>query len=190
MSSSGNHSSLPSTLFDVGEIEDDPKTSAAKEEDDSPEFLSLIKDVSDKQARRKSKGKSRTIAASVFDHARHEVQTMMDSGDWDKCGARHLVALYDLMHLKCYGVEALELGATERYNAAMMAAALVKRAFNGDYVEAAEYMNWAWTREIETEKWRRENKKMNVRRIGTRLMFGGALVSDYRLSLARGGSRT
>ncbi len=187
MSSSTNRS-VPSTLFDVGEVEGDPKPG---EEADSPEFLKLIEETDAKQARRKANkaGKSRTIGASVFNRSRQEVQEMMDSGDWEKCGATHLIALYDLMHLKCYGAEALELGPTERYNGVMMAAALVKRAFVGDYVEAAEYMNWAWTREIESEKWRRDNNRLNARRIGVRLMFGGTLVSDYRVSLARSSHR-
>lgn len=180
---------VPESLFSLDD-DDEPKTTTKSktrvppppESDASPEFNALIEEVSARQARRAKK--SKTIGASVFNRARHDVQQMIESGDWSQCGARHLVALYDLMHQKCYGIEPLELGSTERYNAAMMAANLVKRMFDGDYVDAVNYMRHVWTKEISTEKWRRENGREG-RRIGTRLMFGGALVTDYRLSLAR-----
>lgn len=188
---------VPATLFSVDDEEVVSKEVVRKtrgkkvppppESDASPEFAALIEEQSAKEARRKSK--SKTIAASAFNRARVDVQEMIDSGDWTQCGARHLVALYDLMHLKCYGVEALELGAAERYNAAMMAANLVKRQFDGDYVEAVEFMRFVWTKEISTEKWRRENGREG-RRIGIRLMFGGSLVTDYRVALARKRNRT
>lgn len=190
MGNSGNAVNLPATLFDVGEVEE-PTTRAKErqpEEEDSPEFLSLIDTVSKRIARRKTK--SKTICASVFDRTKHEVEAMMASKDWSACGARHLVALYDLMHAKCYGIEPAELGPSERYNATMFAAGFVRREFGGEYTLAVEYMRWAWTKEIRTEKWRRENKVEHARRIGVRLMFGGALLTDYRVWLARSGQRT
>jgi hypothetical protein len=196
MIGSAKREDVPESLFSLdSEVSEEPKTTTRTrtkvppppDSDASPEFQALITEVSAKQARRSKR--SKTIGASVFNRARLEVQEMIESGDWAQCGARHLVALYDLMHLKCYGVEAVELGSTERYNAAMMAANLVKRMFGGDYVSAVEYMRFVWTKEISTEKWRRENGREG-RRIGTRLMFGGTLVTDYRLSLARKRHRT
>jgi len=178
---------LPETLFTPGD-DDEPKTATRVKrkhplEEASTEFLELVDDVTKRVERRK--GKPRTIAAAQFDRARVEVQEMMDSGNWSGCGARHLVAIYDMMHLKCYGVSPVELGPSERFNAAMMAANLVKREFSGDYNRAVQYMRWAWTREMRTEKWRREQGRDEARRIGTRLMFAGALLTDYRLYLAR-----
>lgn len=143
----------------------------------------LLRSVEEKKERRKNKPK--TIAASIFDRSRSEVDAMIETGVWEGVTARHLVALYDLMHFRCYGVACAELGPSERYNAAMMAASMVKREFAGDYADAMEFMRWAWTREIDSETWRRENGRTNARRIGYRLMFSGSLLTDYRLFLAR-----
>lgn len=158
--------------------------SVPDDDEDTPEFQKLIAEQT-KKIQRRQKPKSKTIAASVFDRALAEVDEMMKTEQWDQAGARHLVALYDRMHAKCYGVEAVELGPTERYNAAMMAANLTKREFGGDYTETVDYMHWVWTKEIRDEKWRRENGRTNARRIGIRLMFGGPMVTDYRVFLAR-----
>ena len=110
---------------------------------------------------------------------------MIRSGDWDNARASHLVALYDRLHVRCYKVECAELGPSERYNAAMMAANMVKRHFGGEYVEAAAFMRWVWEKEIKDEKWRRDHERFNARRIGYRLMFSGSMITDYRLYLAR-----
>lgn len=159
------------------------KTRAGAKSDDDAEFMQLVDSTSKKLERRKNK--SKTIAASSFDRSLAEVDEMIKTGDWDKARATHLVALYDRLHFRCYKVEASELGPAERYNAAMMAANLVRREFGGEYPEAAEFMRWAWEREISAEKWRRDNNRMHARRLGVRLMFGGALLTDYRLYLAR-----
>lgn len=135
----------------------------------------------------KPKGEKRntkSIATAQFDRARVEVEAMMKSGEWEGTSARHLVALYALMHERVYGVAAAELGPKERYTSCLRAGTLVKREFGGDYVEAVEFMRWAWTREKSREKWRRENGK-DGGRIGPGLMFGGALLTDYRLAMAR-----
>lgn len=147
------------------------------------EFEAMVESVSKKLERRKNRPK--TVGASVFERTKQDVKDMIGSGEWSHCGARHLVALYDLMHLKCYGIEPFELGPQERYNATMLAASFTKREFGGEYPEVVEYMRWAWGREIRAEKWRRENGRTDARRIGIRLMFGGYLLSDYKLFLAR-----
>ncbi len=185
--SSGARCDLSESLFE----DEDEKTitrpkrvqSKPATDDVSDEFKKLVVDTSKKIARRKVK--PRTIAASMFDRSLVEVDEMIKTGEWDAAGARHLVALYDRLHARCYKVEAAELGPAERYNAAMMAANMVRREFGGEYPEAVEFMRWAWEREISAEKWRRENSRVNARRLGVRLMFGGALLTDYRLYLAR-----
>lgn len=182
MSSSGAvKCDISETLFS----DDDPKTAieAKVEDEDSPEFLLLVDEQTKKQERRKKK--PRTIAAAMFDRSLVEVEEMARTGDWDQARSGHLVALYDRMHRKCYGIEAVELGPTERYNAAMMASNMVKRHFGGDFPEAAEFMRWVWVKEIKDEKWRREQGRFDNRRIGYRLMFSGTLITDYRLFLAR-----
>lgn len=171
---------LTSDLFSADdEVEDEPVT---KKEDSSPEFQELVATMTERQDRRKKAPK--TVGAATFEKSLVEVDAMLESRDWSRCQARHLVALYDRMHLKCYGIEAVELGPAARYNAGMMASGLVRREFDGDFQEAIDYMRWAWTKEIRKEKWLRENNKSG-RRISSYLMFNGSLLTDYRLFLAR-----
>lgn len=183
MTNSSGACNIPESLFSDDDDEEKTETKKKTKSKDSDEFTQLIDSTSKKLERRK--GKSKTIAASTFDRSLAEVDEMIKTGEWDKAKATHLVALYDRLHFRCYKVEASELGPAERYNAAMMAANLVRREFGGEYPEAAEFMRWAWEREISAEKWRRENNRLHARRLGVRLMFGGTLLSDYRLYLAR-----
>lgn len=182
---------LNENLFD--DVDDDeavkpraPSSTSSKfpnKESPSEAMQALLADRERKTERRKAKPK--TLAASQFGRARTEVEAMIESDDWSGATARHLVALYDVMHTEVYGVECAELGPAERYNATMMAANLTKREFSGDYTKAVEFMRWAWAREADSEKWRRENGRTHARRIGARLMFGGSLLTDYRVYLAR-----
>jgi hypothetical protein len=182
----GRAITLSESLFRADDDADAPST--FEEERPSKGMQALLDKDAAKQARRKAKPK--TIAASQFDRARHELDTMIETGDWSSARAGHLVALYDKMHLKCYGVPCSELGPAERFNAAMMAANLVKREFNGDFKKAVIFMQWVWTREISNEKWRRENGRTDARRIGARLMFTGSLLTDHRVALARTRAQT
>lgn len=176
---------LPGDLFTSND-EEGEKTFAT-EEAPSAAFLTMTQKVKERKDRRKSRSKS--IGASQFGRARVEVETMIETGNWAGVTARHLVALYDLMHEQVYDVAPADLGPAERYNAVMMAANLTKREFSGDYEKAMEFMRWAWTREMKNEKWRRENGRTDARRIGARLMFSGSLVTDYRVFLARTGKK-
>jgi len=109
---------------------------------------------------------------------------MFDTNDWSECKARHLVAIYDLMHTKVYGVDAADLNSTARYSYTMMANAFVKREFNGDYIRAVKFLRWAWNREGRWEKWRRENKT-GGRRLTIYNLFSGRVLTEYRTDLAR-----
>ena len=108
---------------------------------------------------------------------------MMDARDWTGCTARHLVALYDLMHEKTYGIT-VTMSGTERYRYTLIAGAFVKRSFDGDFIKAIEFFRWVWTREIEREKWRRENDR-DGGHIGLGFMFSNRLLDQWRLHLAR-----
>jgi len=178
---------VPETLFD---LDDDPPThtrlKAPADPEMSPAMRELYAEQEAKLARKKAR--SKTISASVFNRARVEAEEMMRSRDWKNATARHLVALYDLMHEKVYGVEAIELGPSERHKAALMAGNAIKRFFNGDVEACVEFLRWVWTREMGREKWRRENGQSG-QRIGIRLMFSGSLVTDYRVDLARNPDR-
>lgn len=176
------------TLFEAGEPEEDAEGGGgfSAEEGPSKGFLALVGKTKEKLEKRKVKPK--TMAAAVFNRARAEVDKMLRSGDWDGAGARHLVALYDRMHERCYGFEPAELGPTERFNAGMLAGSMLKARFDGDIELMVNFVLWVWDREIGREKWRREEKKSGGR-IGVRLMFSGSLYSDWRADLARTGKR-
>lgn len=175
------HVSISESLFDPGEPEDDCD---AAEDEPGGAYADVIAKTRAKMSRRKNKPK--TIAAAVFGRAVAEVEAMLQTGDWSGAGARHLVALYDRLHTKCYDVAPAELGPSERFHACIAAGNMIRREFEGDVVAAAEFMIWAWERELDREEWRRQNGR-DGGRIGVRLMFGGALVTDYRLHLARRG---
>lgn len=130
--------------------------------------------------------RAKTISDSAFARATREAVLMMESGDWSAAVPRHFVALYALLHEKVYGVRADELTPSARLVAAGLARGMCDRLFGGDPGEMAGYMRWVWAREKDREAWRRANQK-DGGRIGARLVFGGALVTEYRLHLARTG---
>jgi len=181
---------LTDNLFEPGEEVDDTgggeSDECFKDEGPSQGFLALVGNTKAKIERRKAKPK--TVAAAVFNRALAEVDEMLRTGEWEPATAKHLVALYDRLHQRCYGVEPVELGPTERFNAGLLAGGMLKRHFDGDTTAMVSYMLWAWERELGVEKWRRETGR-DGRRIGVRLMFSGAMLTDYRLHLARTGRR-
>jgi hypothetical protein len=173
---------VPETLFDL----DDPPTHVRpKVPEQSAAMARLVAEQEAKLARRKSR---KTVGASVFNRARTEAEEMKRSRDWSGATARHLVALYDLMHEQVYGVEALELGPAERHKAMLLAGNFVKHHFGGDVEACVAFLRWVWTREMDREKWRRENGRSG-QRIGIRLMLSTSLLTDYRVDLARRGNR-
>lgn len=132
---------------------------------------------------RSERPKKTTMAAAVFDRARAEMQAMIDSQNFAGCSARHIVALYDLMHVKVYGVE-VSMSGSERHTYTLRAGGFIKREFSGDYTKAIAFFRWLWAREMGREKWRRETGNE-----GGRLDIGqsisGKSITDYRLALAR-----
>jgi hypothetical protein len=162
---------LPECLFSIEEGEDPPK-------------VARLSDWAKRTRSGKPKtAKPKTIAAAVFNRARAETSAMMETGDWSSCTARHLVALYDLMHVKCYGVEA-SMSSSERHTLVLRAGGFVKREFSGDYDRAIDYFRWLWTREMGREKWRRENHREGMR-VTLGMCLSGMVITDYRLHLTR-----
>lgn len=171
---------LPDELFssDDDEVEPDPIP-------ETLEFQELVAAMEKKQDRKKQRANVRTVAASKFDRTLSEVDVMILSSNWDGAKPRHLVALYDRMHTKIYGVECVELGPTERYNTVMQALTLVKSEFEGDAENAVEFMRWVWSREMNKLKWCRENGHGTPNRITPWKMFSKSFVTDYRVALAQ-----
>lgn len=125
-----------------------------------------------------------TIPPKRWARCMREVDEMMNSGDWSDASPAVFVALYALLHERVYDVEPAELTPKERLHAAGAAARLLLHTFGGDKSKLAEFMRWTWMREAKTEKWRRDNIQPG-RRIGWRLQFGQALVTDWRLDSSR-----
>jgi hypothetical protein len=139
-------------------------------------------------ADRPSRTRMKTITDSAMARATREVEAMLESGEWDDALPRHFLALYALLHLRVYKVEALELTSSVRLFAAGAAGKMLKAHFDDDPYAFVEFIRWTWQREARREVWRRDNGR-DGQRIGWRLQFGGSLLTDYKrsLQLARGG---
>lgn len=124
-----------------------------------------------------------TMAASVFERALYEVRTMMATHEWATFTARHVVALFDVMYHKAYGIEPV-LTAVERHRFTMQASQFAKREFAGDYDALLDFYQWLWAREMEREKWRRENGREGGS-LSMWAMVSSQTLNDYRLALNR-----
>jgi hypothetical protein len=102
-----------------------------------------------------------------------------------RMGGGHFVAMYADLHEKVYGIAPVELDDGKVFHMAKQAAdRLLEKHFGGDPGEMVTFVLWVWDREKGREDWRRGGIKSGGR-IGWRLQFGGALVSDYRLDAVR-----
>lgn len=125
----------------------------------------------------------RRLENAAMDRAMEDVVRFTAEQDWSQAKGRHWVALFAKFHREVYGVEPADLTPKARMDAAVMAAALVRRHFK-EPDEMAEFVWWCWQRERGREKWRRENGRAGGS-ITWRLQFNGALVTDFRIDRAR-----
>lgn len=132
---------------------------------------------------RSERPRKTTVAAAVFERTRVEAQAMIDSQNFDGCSARHIVAIYDLMHLKIYGVE-VSMSATDRHTYTLRAGGFVKREFSGDYAKMIVYFRWLWSREMGREQWRRETGNEGAS-LHIAACFAGKAITEYRIALSR-----
>lgn len=128
--------------------------------------------------------RSGSVAASSFERARTEALERRASGEWEGAEARHFVAAYAIAHEQVYEVAPAELGPALRHRAGGMASRMLAHHFGGDSVAMAKYFYWVWHREVARERWKRANGRSGGR-IGVGLIFGGELVTDWRLDAAR-----
>lgn len=128
--------------------------------------------------------KRKTIPPAAMARATAEMEEMKRTGDWSTALPRHFVAAFEAQHVLVYGVADAEMNGATRMMAAGAAHRMLQHEFGGDQDAMALYMRWAWIREEGREKWRRENGR-DGGRVGWRLMFGGALLTDYRLDQQR-----
>jgi hypothetical protein len=96
-----------------------------------------------------------------------------------------IVALYCCFHERVYGQWPIDVDVPAEWRkATVVVAGIRKRFFDGSSTLLTEFMLWAWQKEEEAEKWRRQNG-----REGTRLLwqylFNVKKVVEYRLNLQR-----
>lgn len=141
--------------------------------------------VAPKVARLRARsGKAPRTSRGSIERAREEAVAMAADADWSSARGTHLVALYEKLHEAVYGVLPAELDGKNWALASAAAGRLVEKDFGGDPSKAVAFMRWAWRREQGRERWRRENGR-DGSRIGWRLQFGGSMLTEYRISVAR-----
>jgi hypothetical protein len=127
----------------------------------------------------KPRKSAKTICDSVWTKLLRDVDGMIQTGDWTGASARHLVALYAACHKRVYRVDAAELGPSQRLHATGMAMRMLDREFDGKIVAMVEFIRWTWIREEGREDWRKKNN-IDGGRVGWKLQFNGAILTDWR----------
>lgn len=164
---------------------DVPENFFDEEEVPSKEMQALMQDQNAKAERRqKRKSRKPSMSTSSFERTKQEAKQMLEDDEWDKCEARHMIALYEEVHLLCYSVADASLDSQSRYKAVRTADCFVKREFSGNFAKAMAYFRWLWQRESGREKWRRENSREGGH-LSWYAVFSGKLLTEYRLYLAR-----
>lgn len=110
-----------------------------------------------------------------------EATLMRTAGVWKAARPRHFVALYAQLHAHVYGAEPTELRGKTWTAACLMASRLLAGDFSGDAGRLVAFVVWAWKREKKAHAKGNEDR----RRMGWRLQFSSALVTDYRVHLAQ-----
>ena len=106
-----------------------------------------------------------------------DARARAQSGDWIDAGAKALVGLYAWCHKATYGEEPLELRDEGTFAGASRAASKMLGEHFADVPEAmAAFIKWTWMREQA-----RRGAGKNTSRIGWRLQFSGAMLTDYRV---------
>jgi hypothetical protein len=152
-------------------------------DEDTRESCSQLEAMLDARKQRRSERPKR-VSSGTWDKALDDGHAMLLSGEWDEARPIHFVAAYALLHKKVYAVECSELTPQARLYASGAAARMLRDEFGDERAEMAEFLRWTWKREKEREAWRRAKNRAGGR-IGWRLQFGGSLLTDYRLDLAR-----
>lgn len=96
------------------------------------------------------------------------------------------MGLYALCHEMVYGVLPSELEEVRLFRlASREAARLLRSSFGGDVDSAVEYLKWVWGREKGRVQWAASQSPPKERgRLGWRLSFSEAFVTDYRVAQA------
>ena len=106
-----------------------------------------------------------------------DARARAQSGDWTAAGAKAIVGLYAWCHKATYGEEPLELRDDGPFSGAARTVSKMLGEHFADDVEAmAAFVKWTWMREQA-----RRGAGRGTSRIGWRLQFSGAMLTDYRV---------
>lgn len=133
-------------------------------------------------------GKAPKISPARIAKFLADVGEFMAEGDWSTASEGHYVALYVVLHHKVYGLKPAELDDGAQYFQAMRAAKAFYASTSLAPDDMVDFLRWTWAREEGRERWRRDNAK-DGQRVGWRLQFGGAMLSDYRVDKLRRNGR-
>ena len=109
---------------------------------------------------------------------------MIQSGDFRRAGARHLVGLWAWCHERTYGVAPAMTG-REWTQAGFAAGSLLKSDFDGKAEQMVPFLRWTWAEERRAHEWRQENGRTS-NPLGWRLQFSRRHVVKWR---SNGGAR-
>lgn len=140
-------------------------------------------------AKPKTETKKRATPKASFDRALVQVDAMMQSDDWTDAKSIHVFALYCRLHEHIYKVQAGELAAGERQRMLFQVSNLLKAQFAGDIPAIADFVRWAWQREIGKMRRRAAMGTSGGSRLAARWLFTSSMVSDYRVDLATAHSK-
>lgn len=130
-------------------------------------------------------GTRRTTTQGPLEGLLEDAEKRAASGDWESASGRSFVGLYALCHRLTYGVDAVELEDRQTLqNATRAAAKALHVHFADDKSELVEFVKWVWEREKGRDQWAAQNGRAR-NRLGIRLQFAPALVTDYRVDQQR-----
>lgn len=123
---------------------------------------------------------------SKFRAAVQSARRRARSGEWATADGESLVGLYAVCHEMVYGVLPEELEEVALFRqAARSATKLLRESFGGEVDGAVEFLKWVWEREKGRVRWAANQQPPVQRgRLGWRLGFSAAFVTDYRVAMA------
>jgi hypothetical protein len=131
----------------------------------------------------KNPGKKRSSTWNR-DEVRAQLAEMIRTDNFVVATPKHFVELFCRMHEQVYGVPDLEMTIVKK---AMIAAVSCKRVmkkyFEDDPRQMAEYMRWVWTQQhYEQVKRKNRNEDMGVIgfRVSARYQWSEGLITQYR----------
>jgi hypothetical protein len=139
-------------------------------------------EFADGAPKKRAAKKGPKVCAAHHTAARQRAEENAAARDWKNASARELVGLYSLLHERVYSVRPDELDGPSFFAACAMAGLALKAL--GSSEKVFEFIRWTWRREDAREQKRRDGDSGGFR-IGWRLQFSPAMITDYRVAQER-----